>query len=218
MTALNYTSGNPANLTAGGGAAMIDVQGPFNDIKSFLNGGTMDETNIPNLSAAFTHWRTIVWGGGVLAMGAGGTYLIPGGGAPQGSTAQTLGSIGTAIWIIDIDPTDWVANARTTKLRIKWSLTVNAVAPATTLTAGLYPVATTGGVSGGAPSIVTLGTVVTGSTAAFASPGATSHTVTASSEFNAPAVGPFVFGVVAAAGMAAGSQASLTGQIQMRQV
>ena len=32
-----YVSGNPDNLVGGNDAAMIDIQGPFNDIKAFLN-------------------------------------------------------------------------------------------------------------------------------------------------------------------------------------
>ena len=33
----SYVSGNPDNLVGGNDAAMIDIQGPFNDIKAFLN-------------------------------------------------------------------------------------------------------------------------------------------------------------------------------------
>jgi hypothetical protein len=32
-----YTSGDPTHLTGGGGASMADVQGPFTDLKTFLN-------------------------------------------------------------------------------------------------------------------------------------------------------------------------------------
>jgi hypothetical protein len=35
--AFDYTTGNPNNLTGGLGANMLDIQGPFLDLKSFLN-------------------------------------------------------------------------------------------------------------------------------------------------------------------------------------
>lgn len=208
---------NPNTIDLNTQKSAPELQSNFDAIQAALNGG-LDEVNVPNLAAAFTTWKTVEWGGGVLAMGAGGTYLIAGGGAPQGSGAQLLGSAGTALWIVDLDPADWAANARTTKLRIRWSLTVNAVAPATNFAPGLYPVATTGGASGSAASIATLGAVVAGSTATFTAPAATSHTVTLSTEFNAPSAGPYVFGVVAGGGVAAGSSSALIGHVQMRQV
>ena len=35
--AFQYTTGNPDNLVGGSDAAMIDIQGPFNDIRDYLN-------------------------------------------------------------------------------------------------------------------------------------------------------------------------------------
>lgn len=36
-----YVSGNPDNLVGGNDAAMIDIQGPFNDIRAHLNQPTL---------------------------------------------------------------------------------------------------------------------------------------------------------------------------------
>ncbi len=219
MTVFNFSTGNPANLVGGGGANMTDIGGSLTDLKSFLNGGSMDETNVPNLAAAFTHWKTIGWGGGLLAMGAGGTYILSGGGNPQASSgAVSGGSAGSASFIMDLDPADWLANARTTKLRLRCGLTVNAVAPSTSFNVSLYPVATVGGSSGQAPSIATLGTLVSGSTVTFTTPTASTRVVTASTEFTAPAVGPYAFGVLAGGGVTAGSSSIVVIQLQMRQV
>jgi len=40
--AFAYTTGNPNDLTGGGNAEMIDIQGSFNDIKTYLNSGILD--------------------------------------------------------------------------------------------------------------------------------------------------------------------------------
>lgn len=47
MTVFNYTSGDPNNLTASSSASMADIQGPFVDLKTFLNGRTLNEDNLP---------------------------------------------------------------------------------------------------------------------------------------------------------------------------
>jgi len=58
MPAFAYTNGNIANLTAGDPASMTDIQGPFTDLETALN-GQLDEINVPNLSAAFTTYKRI---------------------------------------------------------------------------------------------------------------------------------------------------------------
>lgn len=46
MSLFNYTTGNPTNLTGGAGASMTDIQGPLVDLRTFLNGGNIDATNL----------------------------------------------------------------------------------------------------------------------------------------------------------------------------
>lgn len=220
MTVFNFATGNPANLIAGGGASMTDVQGPLNDVKAFLNSGTLDETNVANLAAAFTSYKTVLWGGatpGNTVTGAG-PWLVPGG---PTSNAQlqpaAVGAANTAPFAFYLDPTDWLANARTTKLRIRWVLTTNAVAPGVTLTPGLYPVTAFGGVSGAAPIIGSVGTVVSGSTTTFTTPLAAT-TTPATAEFTAPAAGYYVFAFASSGAMAAGAWSFLSAQLQARQV
>ena len=50
MTQLNYTSGNTADLVGGGTARMVDISGPFSDVKLFLNAGVLDFTD--NIAAS----------------------------------------------------------------------------------------------------------------------------------------------------------------------
>lgn len=47
MTTFSYTSGDPNNLVAGNGASMGDIQGPFVDLRTFLNGRSLNEDNLP---------------------------------------------------------------------------------------------------------------------------------------------------------------------------
>jgi len=39
----DYTTGDPDNLTGGGDAAMIDIQGSFFDVRTWLNSGVLDQ-------------------------------------------------------------------------------------------------------------------------------------------------------------------------------
>jgi hypothetical protein len=45
MTTFSYTTGNPSNLTAGATANMNDIQGPFTDLRTFVN-GSVDGDNL----------------------------------------------------------------------------------------------------------------------------------------------------------------------------
>jgi hypothetical protein len=75
MTSFSYTTGNPSNLTGGTTASMNDISGPFTDVRTFLNGGNIDSTNLaagPTLLATQQAWQTLAvsctnWAGGNLA-------------------------------------------------------------------------------------------------------------------------------------------------------
>lgn len=223
MTAFAYSTGNINNLVGGSNASMADIQGPFVDLRSFINGGTMDETNVPNLAAAFTTWRTIAWGGGVASLttvtGAA-TFVLWAAGSTVGNVnVQAIGGGGgSAAAAFLFDPADYSANARTTKLRLRVKCIVNAVAPVTTFVAGLYPVSTYGGASGTVPFVASVGTVITGSTAGFTTPGLGTNQNATSTEFTAPAISDYILGFTASNAIAANSQVQLTAQLQMRQV
>lgn len=177
-----------------------------------------------SMEPAFSTWKTKAWGGAVLnpsiANGAG-TWLLWGP-APLNSGTQNspgaVGSVGSGGASFIYDPADLLAGSRTTKMRLRVRCTTNSVAPSVTYTAGLYPVTAFGGGSGTPPTVATLGTVVTGSTVVFASPGAATNTVSLSSEFNAPASGNYVFAVATSALANANSTVLFVVELQYRQI
>src|SRR5688500_7100403 len=83
---------------------------------------------------------------------------------------------------------DFSLTNRTTKLRLRAQVSTNATAPAITFTFGLYPVTFAGGTD---LLTATLGTVVTGSTVAIASPAASSTTQGNSGDFAFPSDGQY---------------------------
>jgi hypothetical protein len=216
VPAFNYTGGDISHLTPGGAASMTDLQGPLTDVRTAIN-GNLDEINVPNLSAAFTTWKTIQWGSGTPTSGivtVGGTYGL----YPAAGSASAAWTTGLAPYSFYLNPADYLANARTTKLRLRAQCVVNGAAPGTNIVPGLYPVSSFGGASGASPTIAGVGTVITGSTVIFTTPAASSNTVSTSTEFNAPAAAAYVFMAAIGGGFAAGSQVSLMLQLQMRQV
>lgn len=218
MPAFSYTSANINNLAAGVNASMGDIQGGFVDLRTFINGG-LDETNVPNLTAAFTKYTRLQRVSGGLGVSAAGTYLLQTDSWSQNSVAagSTVGFARSHV--IYLDPALYAANSRTTKLNLRYVVSTNAVAPSPTYTAGLYPVNAITATSGGDPFVSTLGTVITGSTAVVTAPAASTVAATATSgDFNFPAAGAYVVAVVLAGSTAAGALTSHIVNIDMRQV
>lgn len=62
MTTFSFTSGNPSSLTAGATANMNDISGSLTDLRTFLNGGTIDSTNTtagPGVIQTAQAWQTL---------------------------------------------------------------------------------------------------------------------------------------------------------------
>ena len=216
MPAFAYTSGNIANLTAGGPASMTDIQGPFTDVRTALN-GQLDEINVPNLSAAFTTYKRIQRGVAQISSAATansyGLWL----GSIDAANRLTIGmSAGGGVFYLN--PSFYNANSRVTKLNLRLTAIPNAVAPAITFTAGLYPVSTYGGASGAGPTIASVGTIVSGSSTPIASPSAAALTTATSGDFNFPAAGGYTLIVITNGTPAAGSLTELNAYLEMRQV
>ncbi len=216
VPSFNYVSGNPSNLTPGGAANMADIQGPFTDLRSAIN-GQLDETNVPNLAAAFTTYKRLHRAVAVLAGPTAAVNLMTLTTAGTNVVVNTAAAA-TAAYLIELDPTDFNANTRTTKLRIKASLVTNAVAPAQNFTVGLYPIATYGGASSAEPTVASVGTVVAGSTVTFTTPGAGARTPQTGTDFNCPAAGAYILGVLPAGATAGGSVQDVIAFLEMRQV
>ena len=132
------------------------------------------------------------------------TTLNEGGaGIPGGSVGQ--------VGIFYLNPADYPGGAL---LRVRTLVVTNATAPLSTFTCGLYPATTF--VGGAAALTYTLDTVVTGSTAAVAAPGAGAATTAVSTDFAFPAAGPFALGMVITTNMAANSSAMVRGTVEVK--
>jgi len=157
-------------------------------------------------------YAPIAWGGGIVgASTAAATYIMwTAQTANAGSTVVALTTINSAPMAFYIDPADWTVSGLTTKLRMRAVCHVGGTAPAVTLTVGLYPANFTN------TAIQTAGTVVTGSTVAFASPAINAHTKTdAAADINVPAAGFYFIGVALSGTTAASSNTNL-GCVLMR--
>jgi len=212
MTTFSYTTGNPANLTGGASASMNDIQGPFTDLRTFVNGGNIDYTNLA--STVQVDYKMLERGGGQLGSGAAATVYLFG---PTFPTAMTVGTAGSVVCAFRLDPADFPAGARSVKYRVRAQLVVNATASATTHTVGLYPISAFGGGSGAIPNINTLGAVVAGSTVALSSAVASSSPEGNSGDFSAPAAGYYCL-AVNSGGTSANSLITLLAELQVRQV
>lgn len=116
-----------------------------------------------------------------------------------------------------IDPDDYSISGRTTKLRVVAGCLVSDTAPATTLTLGLYPVTNMSG--GASTSNPNFGTVVTGTTVAFASPGVNTESAqTYTSGINLPAEGWYGLGIDALGAMAANSVVTIPFRVEVRNI
>jgi hypothetical protein len=206
----------PVTLTAGQNENVNDLNANLNALVAAINGG-LDETNVPNLAAAFTTYKLLQRGSAeITPAAAANTYVLFVGSQFAVNTLLVGASvINTQLYL---DPADYAANARTTKLRIRATATPNAVAPGVTYTVGLYPIATVGGASGAAPTVATIGAVVAGSTAVITTPAAAVPTTVTGADFNFPAAGNYALGFTTNTGSIAGATVDLVSYLQVRQV
>src|SRR5690242_14561341 len=67
----SYVTGTPTNVVAGSTASMNDVQGPFTDLKAFINSGVGDAylASAPNAV-----WRTVWTAPGCIQMSGGASF------------------------------------------------------------------------------------------------------------------------------------------------
>jgi hypothetical protein len=119
-------------------------------------------------------------------------------------------------WVL-LNAADYAVTGRTTKLRLVVGCVVNDTAPGNTMTFGLYPVGTPSG--GAGITNPNFGTVVSGSTCAFATPAANSKSsAVASTDFTFPTDGWYAIGVDASAAIAANSQPQYVLRLEVRNV
>jgi hypothetical protein len=177
----------------------------LNAIVAEVNGG-LDATNIPDLGVLGAY-RTILdfkASQGSMSGGAG-TFL------PISGSMGISGTAGTSPPLIYLAAADFTVAGRTTKLRVRAQILTDNAAPGITYTFGLYPLTA---VSAASPT-ASAGAVVAGSTAAIASPPASSLREASSGDFNLPADGYYALGIATGG---ASSEVSVTAQLQLRHV
>lgn len=204
-------------------------------VKTFANAGTLlptdlnaiqddydakDAVIVASAEYAFSSYKTILPPMGVAIDDNNDTGPILLSRTPPLSTVgfdpgATAGVIQFAVYL---DPADFAAGSRTSKLRLRAQCITNAVAPNKTITAGMYPITAFGGASGAHPYVQTLGTVVTGSTVAFATPALSTRTPSTSGDFTFPSAGWYSFALSTSGAMAVGSRTVIMADLQVRQV
>jgi hypothetical protein len=195
---------------------MSDIAGSFTDLRAAIN-GNLDEVNVPNLTAAFTTYKHLARGVAQITSAAvAGLYALPL--TTLAGVNVSAGAISPLHALLYLDPTRFNANTRTTKLGLRLTVFPNSVAPGITFTAGLYAPATFTGASGSGPVITGVGTVISGSQAAVATPTALSVNTTAGVDFNFPVAGVYMLAVLTSGTPAAGSVCDVFAQLEMRQV
>jgi len=170
---------------------------------------------VNGVAAAFTTFKDLPFAREMVVTSAGGTGPLLMG---RGNNAGNALPCDLATTALEFDPADWAAGGRSTMMRLRGSCVVNAVAPAATLTISLFPVTTTGGASGVAPTITAVGGAVggVGGSVVIVSPAASS-TTRFQIEFAAPAAGIYALGAICSRAVATGSSCALLGRLQVRQ-
>lgn len=191
-------------------------------VKTFANNGTLLPGDLNSIEddyeGAFSVYRNILLTSGrepAANVTGAGVYAL----TVQGGNNQSLvtSSAGTTLVGWYFDPADYAAANRALKLRVSGILVTNGVAPAVTMTFGVYPLTLVYGASGSAASF-TVGTVVAGSTYAVATPGINSTSVGNSGDFTAPSAGFYMLGVNFSGAMATNGWVDVWARLQFRQV
>lgn len=182
----------------------IDIVNAFTTIQTEYN------ANIPNILAVWQPVFSIYSYLGVV--GAATYYLVQSGG---GQTPNGVNNGSSPIAAPYVDPADFAISGYTTQIRLRATIYTNATAPAVTFTMGWYPVTFAGGVGNLIP---TLGTVVSGTTVAIASPAALSAVTGVSSAITMPAAGAYSPGVVYSGTPAANSYQAVMVELQVRHI
>lgn len=186
------------------------AQTSFNEIRAILN--ALDDSNFVAGSGFYTMYRTLTEAQSRSPSAATvGDYLFTQTGVAIIETGVVVGPHS-----FYVASADYAITGRTPKLRVRAQCHTNATAPAITLTVGLYPITASAG--GSDQNVITLGSVVAGSTVAFASPGASASNQGNSGDFSLPADGHYALGVALSGTQATNASVSLAAQLQLHYV
>jgi hypothetical protein len=178
-------------------------------------GANLTDAHFAATAGMYSAYKTVQTASAIAAdaYSAGTYFLAPG---ETGTDGLLLSGATTNHQTPDVfyfDDADYAISGRTTKLRVRAQVLVNATAPAITFTFGLYPVTV-----GGGPAVVafTAGTVVSGSTTAIASPGASAGSQANSGDFTIPSDGYHALCVALSGDPAANFRGLVSAQLQVR--
>jgi hypothetical protein len=189
-------------------------------IKVFTNGGLLLPGDLNSIAtdynASYLVYSNLIFESARLdAPASGGPYLLGPGFTGSGVAAAGESAGLSCFYLNPADYEQSSINKRTVKYRVLGFLATNAVAPAITFTVGLYPVSAVAGAE--KVVSVTLGTVVSGSTVAFASPAKETLGQAYSTVITAPAAGYYALGVAVSGSAAAKSSVAVRAILQMHQ-
>lgn len=159
-------------------------------------------------SGAYTSYKSLKMGAAQISTAtATGIY-----GMNESMVAATLlTAVPQAAW--HFDPADFMATSRSTKLRVKCTITSStATAPGVNFTVSMYPVTAV------AAGVLTLGAAVTNSGAVLATPAANSLNTVSSIDFDPPTAGFYALGVVPSGTTAGGSNVYVRAHLGIRQI
>jgi hypothetical protein len=189
-------------------------------LKTFVNGGDVLPSDLNNMQedfeGAYAFKKHLLAQSTRLDAPGAGTFLL-GAGSTGAGVEHTSATAGLAAFYLN--PADYeesAVNKRTVKLNIQGTLITNATAPGITFTIGLYPVSAPAGAE--AVVSVTLGSVVAGSTVAFATPAKETASEANSGLFACPSAGFYAIGVVASGSATAKASAAIRANLQMAQI
>lgn len=212
MTTFSYTTGNPSNLTAGATASMNDIQGPFTDLRTFLNGANLDTSNLATTAKPSTllgAYETVQETYSTAVNSVADTFRIR-------NSSGAVGDVGSGLdhEVMWLDPAQHTIAGLTTQLRLFGTLATNNVAPTGTWFVALRPVTTIGG---GATllSVTGIGAALGQVQVAGSPPSANAVGAGTSADFAFPTAGPYAFTVhVTGASQAANSRVGVRWTLQ----
>jgi hypothetical protein len=218
MPALNV----PNTFSTGTTASAPEVNANFDAIESW--GSTLSDDNFSSTAGQYATYRTLLTSqahiGGALAAGTYQLVNVVTGNTPLRASGAALVSAADETVIesvphVYLDDAYYVISGRTTKLNLRAQVSTNATAPGITFTFGWYPLTPSGA---GDNFTWTLGTVLSGSTVAIATPLASTVTPGSSGDFTFPADGMYAPGVVTSGSLAAGAAGMVSAQLHLRWV
>lgn len=190
-------------LTAGQPENIGHVQQNFTDVGTVVEGQWGAYRTISQVAAGRN--STTAFTAGDYFFQADGSVRIEGSGAGA-----------APVVLVYLDDADYTISGRTPKLRVRAQFLTNATAPTNTVTFGLFPLSS---VAGGSDVLVpTLGTVVSGSTVAFAAQGASTVGQGNSGDFSFPSDGTYALGVTSSGATAVNAAVAMNAQLQVRWV